>query len=252
MLEAVEKGHRYVLRSINTNVFLTEEDPEQEEDRMVTSSELNISSSQSESYTYLTSSVYAYDEYRNNNSEKKHSFSAYHSRPNAVNSSPAFVNTTDYDNNSDVLALAWNVGGAIAMDDPSIYLQVAYNNAHADGETYYETLYKSDSRVSKHDELFTGNSIGYNIPDYTYNNGFWPTVWGSVWHIAADSGWYNTGSYNGADGTVRTEFLHTYTKKSITVNPSISAPPGGISFGISGETSSKVDKAWVYTLVSPN
>lgn len=251
MIEAIKKGHRFVPRSISTNVFFTK--IEDGHEQFVNKSEVKtLSSSDSQTFTYLTASIYAYDEYRNNNNQKRHSFSAYHSRENPINSSPAFANTTKYDDNPDVLVLAWNVGGAIPLNDPSIYLQVAYNNAHADGNTYYETLYKDDSRVSKHDSLFTGNSIGYNIPDYVYRANFWPTVWGSVWHIAANSGWYNTGAYNGANGTVRTEFLHTYTKKSITVTPSISTPPGGISLSISGETVSNIDKSWVYTIVSPN
>jgi len=251
MQEAIKKGHRFVPRSISTNVFFTK--IEDGNEHFVNKSEVKtLSSSDSQSFTYLTASIYAYDEYRNNNSQKRHSFSAYHSRANPINSSPAFANTTKYDNDPDVLVLAWNVGGAIPLNDPSIYLQVAYNNAHADGYTYYETLYKDDSRVSKHDTLFTGTSIGYNIPDYVYRANFWPTVWGSVWHIAANSGWYNTGAYSGANGTVRTEFLHTYTSKSITVTPSINYPPAGISLSISGESSSKVDKSWVYTIVSPN
>lgn len=210
-----------------------------------------MDSSDSQSFTYLTSSIYNTDQY-DGNGKKRNMFAAYHSRPNPINSNPAYVKTTQYDGKPDVLALAWNVGGAISLNDSSIYLHVAYNNAHADGNTYYDSLYKDDTRGSKHSSLFTGQSIGYNIPDYLEVNGLFPRVWPSVWHIAANSGWYNVGSYNGADGTVRTELLHTYTSTSISITPSISAPPASISLSISGEQESKVDKAWVYALVNPN
>lgn len=251
-IQAKTNGHKYVLRSISTNIFFSEED--ENEAKFITNEQAMLASSNnaSQRFTYLTSSIYVYDEYRNNGIQKRHNFSAYHSRPNAINSSPAFATTTKYDEKPDVLTLAWNVGGAISLNDPSIYMHVAYNNKLADGNTYYENLYKNDSRVSKHDSLFTGNSIGYNIPDYAFRGNLWPMCWASVWNINSNSGWYNTGSYNGANGIVRTELMHTYTNRIIRVNPGISAPPAAISFSISGETVSKVDRAWVYATVSPN
>lgn len=138
------------------------------------------------------------------------------------------------------------------MTDPSISMQVAYNYRAPDGALFFGNLYNDDGVTTKHNSLFTGNSIGYNVLDrYLHSNSLY-YLFPSVWHIRATSGWYNVGAYNGANGTVRSEMLHTYTNYAISVSPSISAPPAPVSFSFTGETVDKVDKAWVYAVVSPN
>ncbi|WP_144942062.1 hypothetical protein [Paenibacillus sp. 32O-W] len=243
-----EQGGDSYLTSISTNVFFTPLNNEENENDFYNKEKIRTMDA-SQSFTYLTSSIYVTDEYNSDRSQKRHRFSAYHSRPNIINDTPGFANTTSYDSKPDVLALAWNVGGAIPLNDPSINMTVAYNN-RVDGDNYYAES-STHLNSTKHNTMFTGTSIGFEIPDTKYR-ALWPLCWASQWHIEAKSGWYNVGSYNGANGTVRTELLHTYTSRNITVTPSIGGPPLGISLSISGETQSKVDIAWVYSVVSPN
>lgn len=106
-----------------------------------------------------------------------------------------------------------------------------------------------------HDTLFTGQSVGYNIPDVGIGNceycgsdiGTRP----AVLNINAKSGWYNRSGYDGANGTARTEYNHTYTGRILTITPSVSYP-WNISFTPNLVENKDFEKTWVYVTISPN
>lgn len=231
----------------------------------------NFSNSDEEDFTYMYSTIYAYDEYNSARTQKRHKFDAYHIKYDIINEdkggyygangSNYYVNTTKDDTKSDVAVLAWTLGGAIASSDSSIYFHAAYNKnieynvlGVQQSTTVYSNLYNTSSQITKHNTAFTGTSIAYNMPDYvatsdiTYGNETLPVA--SI-EMGAIGGWYNVGSYNGANGVARSEYIHSFSNSSISVSLGFSIPTS-VGVSVSGATTSTYEKAWVYTTISPN
>lgn len=211
----------------------------------------------------MYASVYAYDEY--SGGQKRQSFDAYHMKYNSQNrlaEGMAYISTYQNDTRPDVISLGWSLGGSIGMYDSSINLTCAYNlqceNCNLLGYSNifgYNSFNRNSSEVSMHNSLFTGQSIGFNIPDVgiamcsNCMNGIRTRP--AALNISAKSGWYNKGSYNGANGVVRSEYYHTYNSKTLTLSPSISIP-FSISFSPNIVENQDFEKTWVYTTISPN
>ena len=274
-----KEGIKSVLRNISVNVFYSNpdfceldklSDNEHSEEHSDTMSVQKSSvaggvgtmGSEQQNFHRMYASIYAYDEY--SGSQKRQSFSAYHSKYSPLNQlveGMAYVSTYQKDSRPDVIALGWSLGGAIGMYDSSINLQAAYNlqceicQLNVRTNYAYNTFTQSSSDVSRHNSLFTGQAIGFNIPDIGI--GQCNYCWSGIatrpasMNISAKSGWYNKGSYNGANGVVRSEYLHTYTGYTLTLSPSISIPYS-ISFTPSLVENQDFEKTWVYTTISPN
>jgi hypothetical protein len=274
-----KEGIKSVLRNISVNVFYSNPDfceldklsdnglSEEHSDTMFVQKSsmaggVGTLGSTQQNFHRMYASIYAYDEY--SGTQKRQSFSAYHSKYSPLNQlveGMAYVSTYQKDSRPDVIALGWSLGGAIGMYDSSINLQAAYNlqceTCQLNGRTKYayNNFTPSSSDVSRHNSLFTGQAIGFNIPDIGI--GQCDYCWSGIatrpaaMNITAKSGWYNKGSYNGANGVVRSEYLHTYTGYTLTLNPSISIPYS-ISFSPSLVENQDFEKTWVYTTISPN
>lgn len=111
----------------------------------------------------------------------------------------------------------------------------------------------SSSEISKHDSAYTGTSIAYNMPDYITVSS---TAYGEETlpiagvQMGAIGGWYNVGANSGQNGTVRTEYIHSYSDNSISVGLGISAPPATIGVSVSGASTSQRESTWVYATIS--
>lgn len=275
-----EEGIRSVLRSISVNVFYANLAPSEldmlgddgyydydtsgsmfVQKSSVADGVVTKSSSQ-QNFHRMYAAIYVYDEY--SGGQKRQSFNGYHSKYNPLNQlveGLAYISTYQNDTRPDIIALGWSLGGAIGMYDSSISLQCAYNlqceSCLLGGRNNYgyNNFTRYSSEISMHNTLFTGQALGFNIPDIgiSYCNYCWsgiPTR-PAVLNINAKSGWYNIGSYNGANGVVRTEYHHTYRGLTLTLNPSISFPYS-ISFLPSLVENKDFEKTWVYTTISPN
>lgn len=223
---------------------------------------ITANSSQQQDFKQMCAIVYVEDEY--SGSKKRQSFSAYHKKYSSLNKLTEglkYVNTSRKDAKPDVISLGWSLGGAISLNDPSITFEGGYNLqceiCQMRGRTQYayNSFKQNSSEISKHHSLFSGNSVGYNIPDVGRGNcrycGEPTSTRPAALHITAKSAWYNKGSYNGASGTVRSEYYHTYSSRSISVTPSISIP-SSVSFGVNMSESENYEKTWVYAVISPN
>lgn len=310
-LDSQNLGNHFLLRSITTNLFYASENPDgshkiinksdynevKSKEKEIASSSLlsskiltlkpliksglsnltvqptsfSFSNSDREDFTYMYSTIYAYDEYNSARTQKRHKFDAYHIKYDVINEDKGgyygangynyYVNTTKDDTKSDVAVLAWTLGGAIASSDSSIYFHAAYNKnieynvlGVPDSTTVYSNLYNTSSQISKHTTAFTGTSIAYNMPDYvstsdlSYGTETLPVA--SI-EMGAIGGWYNVGSYNGANGVARSEYIHSFSNSSISVSLGITYP-SSIGVSVAGATTSTYEKAWVYTTISPN
>lgn len=229
MEEASKKDNEFIPRSISTNYFL------------------NYDNLERQYFGVIRSSIYVYDEYNSNRTRKRHFYQAYHNRTDGYPlTRPAWGGTTNFDNTPDTIALAWNRGGDIGLYDSSIQIELNYNFAYP--TPMYATLNKNDSRVSRHNTAFTGNSIAYNVPDYVRSG--LDALFPGTQRIQSNTGWYNVGGYNGANGRVRTELFHTYYNVRAIITPNITT--NNVSFSISNERTDRVDKMWVYATVNPN
>jgi len=289
-LESQGIGNHFILRSVTTNLFYLSNDADgnkviiNKDDYLEKKNEINSlnlsgyqlmsfspSGSATQNFTYMYSSVYAYDEYNSARTQKRHKFDAYHLKFDTINEDKGgyfsswynyYVSTTSDDTKSDVAVLAWTLGGAINSTDSSIYFHSAYNKAikytclgiPQPIENVYRNLYKGDSGISKHDTAFNGTSIAYNMPDYitvsatSYGEETLPVA---AIEMGAIGGWYNVGSYNGANGVVRSEYIHSFSNNTINVSLGFSFP-ASIGVSVSGASTSQYEKAWVYTTISPN
>lgn len=229
--KALEKGNEFIPRSISTNYFL----------------DSNPTHRESQSFGVIRSSIYVYDEYNSNRTRKGHFYQGYHNRTDGSPlTRPAWGGTTNFDDTPDTIALAWSIGGAIGLNDSSTQLNINYNFASPSPK--YATLTKDSSSVSRHDTLFTGTSIGYNIPDYVKSG--LDALFPATQRIQSNTGWYNVGSYEGASGQVRTELFHTYYNVGVIIRPNIST--SSVDFSVDNSRDDKVDKMWVYGTVDPN
>ncbi len=260
-----KEGIKSVLRNVSINVFYLSPNNQAYCNTLLKKSEvlsgIETKGSDRQDFKYMYASIYATDEYQG--TKKRQSFSSYHSKFDSLNQLPngiRYVNTTLKDSRPDVISLGWGFGGAIPMNDSSIRFEGQYSlqceTCQIAGRTKYgkNTFYNTSSGISKHESVFTGQSIGYNIPDVgkgqcSYCGASLATRPGSL-NIAAKSGWYNKGSYNGASGTARSEYYHTYSNKTLNITPSVSSLR--ISFSANLVLNEQCEKTWVYTTISPN
>lgn len=260
MQSEIQKGNHVIIRSIAINSFLKDSTTGNflaKEDYRINAFSSSKSYSEQQNFDKMYALIIVSDVYNSNRTQKKHQYYAYHTKYESHNNSNSWVSTTSYDNRPDVISLSWNIGGAIGLNDSSISLYANYERRCPVCPRYSSLLLRHySSGVSKHNSLFTGNSIGFNIPDYASAtcsqdaSGVAAAPLGLI--LSSDTGWYNVGAYNGASGTVRTDYIHGYKNKTITISPNISVPPGSISLSISGANSTEYEKSWVYAVVSPN
>ena len=262
VMASSKEGIKSVLRSVSVNVFFVNPEDNNASDHLFLQKSNIIPLNARADFANMSASIYAIDQY--DGSKKRQLFTAYHSKHDLFNRIPggnAFVNTGRRDTRPDVITLGWGLGGAIAMNDSSIGFRGQYNMQCsvcqiADREKFASnTFTPSSSNVTKHDSLFTGVSIGYNIPDT--GPGYCPycgesiATYPSQLYITAKNGWYNRGGYNGEDGTARTDYYHTYVSRTLTVSASISTSLI-ISFTPNLALDEECEKSWVYTVISPN
>lgn len=275
MINAQKNGNRFILRSISVNTFFTKKN--QNHEGLLKKSDVNFSNSISTKtlsrynsefhyFDNMYACVFVYDQYNSTNTRKRNRFVGYHrkySNYNGIIDGANFVSTSSYDSRDDGVVLAWNVGGAIGLHDSSRQLSASYNlqceNCVLNGNTnnYTSTNLREDnSLVTKHDTAFTGTCTAYNIPDrdvgFCGSCGWGQALYPSNIQIKSTSGWYDVGGYWGANGEVRTEYIHTWQNRSLSLTPSIPIPPGSIGISISGVTEDRRESSWVFAEIDPN
>lgn len=200
----------------------------------------------SKEYPYCIAYVSTVDEYNSTRTRKRHNvgFSLEQKQPNYTGK---YVTTTASDNKTDILCIAYSIGGATTFDDPNTAAEVIYSYQEKD-QIYQNYINKSN--MSPHDTCCNGNSVGFEVPDTMLaNDGSYRTCYPALCNISCTTAWYNVGSYNGTKGFLKGNYIHTYKKKTISVSPSISL--SGIDISVSGGTVDDIDNGWADATLSP-
>ena len=259
------------LSTSSINVFYSVLNEETKEERLleketlskvsVGNSASNIRSGSTQYFAYMYASITVSDEYNGN--QKRQHFSSTHAKryQNSLTNGLHYVSTTSMDSKADVIALGWSLGGTVGMYDSSIVFQGAYNLqcelCMINGTNNYASsgiINRYSTGVSMHSSLFTGNAVAFNIPDYISHlcsNNHSVGTRPAYLILNSNNGWYNKGSYNGASGVVRTEYLHSYASLNLSLDLNLSIP-ASISFSPNLVENSQFEKTWVYATISPN